>query len=377
MSIPQNSQQLSNKIGYSKEIIDECIFQVSNKFNLAYDDIFNIINTLSEKDFELEITLNVKDNDPNFTNSSYNIKKDDQFQNVVNFSEQEYLHRDFKNILYRRFATFDENSYIADKFRGMRFWEIQKQIFNRLSALENINWTNQTLSYTRSNIASKHIINCIIDPLVKKGLFDATSLYKAPSRRNFVVVDATANIGGDTINFALNKNVSAVISYEILTPVYNMLVNNVNLYGLQNKIITKNIKFDYKVPENSLVIIDPPFESVYNENNFNLSIDKTPIYNVAEKCLINGAKCVMLTMPKDFKYNKKFAEDFNQNVTVYQMGNKNNKIFLVMKSKTADVLNIPNFSVYKITTDDTKLTTQGKVNPYKCKINKIEIFTNY
>jgi len=364
--IPQNSQQLSNKIGYSKEIIDECILKVSNKFNLSYKDVFNIINTLSDEDFELEI-----ETDLNFTNMDYNIKKDDQSKNVVTFSEQEYLHRDFKNILYRRFATFDENSFIPDKFRGMRFWDIQKQIFNQLPNLENKNWTNQTLSYTRSNIASKHIIDCIIDPLVRKGLFSLTI------PRKFIVVDATANIGGDTINFALNRNVSAVISYEILTPVYNMLVNNIKLYGLQNKVVTKNVKFDYKIPENSLVIIDPPFESVYNENNFNLSIDKMPIYYVAEKCLIAGAKCVMLTMPKNFKYNKKFAEDFNQNVTVYQMGDKNNKIFLVMRLKTALELNIPNFSAYKISTDNTKLTRQGKVNPYKCKVTKIEIFSNY
>ena len=79
----------------------------------------------------------------------------------------------------------------------------------RLSSLENINWTNQTLSYARNDIIGKHIINCIVKPLYNQGLFG----------KNLVIVDATSSIiGADSITFAFRKNLlSSVISYEILT----------------------------------------------------------------------------------------------------------------------------------------------------------------
>jgi hypothetical protein len=337
----------------NKNYIEKCIIQTAKFFNINIDYIIDIIGQT--------LILN-EQNDLNFIYNDYDINKDDQLSNVIPYQEQEYLKRDFKKILYRRFTKFDVNSYVPSKYRYMPFWKVNSDILYRLSSLENINWTNQTLSYARNDIIGKHIINCIVKPLYNQGLFG----------KNLVIVDATSSIGADSITFALEKFVSSVISYEILTDVYNMFLNNIKLYGLENKINPKNKKFDYKFLENipknfgSLVIIDPPFESPYNVGNFNLSIESTPIYNVAQKCLDIDATAVLITMPKTFKYNKKFALDYNQNVTVYKMGDKNNKIFLIMKLENGEKLKLQNFKVYNIVSF-TEKTRQGKINPYICK----------
>jgi 16S rRNA G966 N2-methylase RsmD len=331
-------------------IIQKCIDHVILKFQITNEQMFSIL------------LHNVFESNKNFTYSNYDVSVDDQSHVIIKYEEQEHLHRNFKNILYRRFPIFDENSYVPQKFRKMPHWAAKKKIFDALYNLENKNWTNQTLSYTRSNIIGKHIIECIINPLFERGFFGRDDA-------RFVVVDATAGLGGDSINFGLYNAVSRVISYEINSETFKMLDNNVLLYGLDNgRVTTLNKKFDYKIPQNSLVIIDPPYEKFEGTKNFALSIEDSPIYNVAQKCLDAGAKCVMLTMTKTYKYNAKFAFEHNQCVTVFQMGNKNNKIFLIVNARDALEFGIDNFRSFNISTDETKKTKYGKVNVYKCKI---------
>jgi len=339
----------------SEDTIKSCITDTANKLNVNESVVIDNIIGDADNIISSKIT-------GNFVYKDYDINVDDQHEITVGFSEQEYMNRDFTKLLRFRFPTLDENSEIPATFKYQRWWDINKSITDRLQSLRESNWTNQTLSYTRDSAIAKHIINCIIEPLYSKGLFGNVPI---------TIIDATANIGGDAIAFALEKFIGKVIAYEISESTYEMLRNNIRLYGLENKIDSKNIRFDYNVPEDSLVIIDPPYESAYNENfkSFNLSIDSTPIYNVAKMCLDKGAKCVLLTMPKTYRYNAKFAIINHQNVTSYQMGTKNNKIFAVMRSDDGDKLKLHNFSSYKVVQSGA-LTKQGKVNPFKCK--KIE-----
>ncbi len=301
-------------------------------------------------------------------NESYDVTVDDQLSQKIESSQQEHMHRSYN--IYSRFPTLDRESYTP---HNKLSWEAQKDIFGNL--VKNINWTDRTVSYMRGNIAGKHIINCIIRPLYNKGLFDVIRqnvsgnakekmMYRSPIK----VVDATANIGGDSITFGLEKIVSSVTAYEIDTTTYKMLQNNINLYGLSKRIVPLNKRFDYKIPKGSFVIIDPPYESVYNVDNFNLSIDKMPIYAVAEKCLQAGAKCVMLSMPRSYKYNMKYALDHNQHVTVYQIGKVNNKMFLIMRKEDGEKLRLNNFTYHKVIPDPAAKTMKGRPNFYKCKV---------
>ena len=54
--------------------------------------------------------------------------------------------------------------------------------------------------------------------------------------KNLAILDGTANVGGDVINFALNPNVASVVAIEINPDTFAMLENNIRVYGLEKKI---------------------------------------------------------------------------------------------------------------------------------------------
>jgi 16S rRNA G966 N2-methylase RsmD len=54
--------------------------------------------------------------------------------------------------------------------------------------------------------------------------------------KNLAILDGTANVGGDVINFALNPNVARVVAIEINPDTFAMLENNIRVYGLEKKI---------------------------------------------------------------------------------------------------------------------------------------------
>jgi len=49
--------------------------------------------------------------------------------------------------------------------------------------------------------------------------------------KNLTILDGTANVGGDVINFGLNPNVSRVVAIEINPDTFAMLENNIRVYG--------------------------------------------------------------------------------------------------------------------------------------------------
>ncbi len=54
--------------------------------------------------------------------------------------------------------------------------------------------------------------------------------------KNLAILDGTANVGGDVINFGLNPNVEKVVAIEINSGTFAMLENNIRVYGLEKKI---------------------------------------------------------------------------------------------------------------------------------------------
>ena len=55
-------------------------------------------------------------------------------------------------------------------------------------------------------------------------------------RKNLTILDGTANVGGDVINFGLNPNVARVVAIEINPETFAMLENNIRVYRLAEKI---------------------------------------------------------------------------------------------------------------------------------------------
>lgn len=269
-----------------------------------------------------------------FIDAPYSPDIDDQKHLVVPDTEQKYLTKDYAQFIEYAFPRFSHGSYIPDKYKGQDKAQINSSILEKVKAGENTNWNPKTLSYMRKDVAGKRIMKCLIKPM-----YDL--LYEQDEKMH--IVDATTNIGGDSINFAMQKFIADVKCYEILPEVFEMLKNNVELYGLNTRISLVNSRFDYNIPKNSLVVIDPPFEMGNNATNFNLSIERTPIYYVVEKVLQKGAKLVMLNMPGGFKYNMRFARNNNQRISCYHMGNKDVKIFIIGKEMC-----LPNLRSYRI-----------------------------
>ena len=54
--------------------------------------------------------------------------------------------------------------------------------------------------------------------------------------KNLAILDGTANVGGDVINFGLNPNVARVVAIEINPDTFAMLENNIRVYRLAEKI---------------------------------------------------------------------------------------------------------------------------------------------
>lgn len=232
-------------------------------------------------------------------------------------SKQEYLERDYRPLIWSRFPLFGKESIIPAKWHKKPFYVVAKEIRHKIDKGEGTHWTNQTLSYMRNRKSFRQIINII----------------KNHTHFDFeedTLVDATSNIGGDAISFAM-EGVKNIKAYEVIDDVYKMLANNVALYGFDTSdgsIKTISGRFDYVVPGMSLVIIDPPFEKGNTSGSYNLSIDNMPICEVCQKVLNAGANYVLLTMPRDYRYNRKYARDHGQEVKVFR-SEKNVKFFLV------------------------------------------------
>jgi precorrin-6B methylase 2 len=54
--------------------------------------------------------------------------------------------------------------------------------------------------------------------------------------KNLAILDGTANVGGDVINFGLNPNVARVVAIEINPETFAMLENNIRVFKLEKKI---------------------------------------------------------------------------------------------------------------------------------------------
>jgi precorrin-6B methylase 2 len=54
--------------------------------------------------------------------------------------------------------------------------------------------------------------------------------------KNLAILDGTANVGGDVINFGLNPNVARVVAIEINPDTFAMLENNIRVFKLEKKI---------------------------------------------------------------------------------------------------------------------------------------------
>ena len=223
---------------------------------------------------------------------------------------------------------------------------VRKAIMNG----EGTNWTNQTLSYMRKDRVSKmlldHFYRRVFTELDIGGRFN--------------LIDATANIGGDSLQFGIG-GFGQVLAFEMQAEVYRMLCNNISTYKLDHRIFAKHQRFDAgKVGEylkefnngvkKCIAIIDPPFEINNNGAHFNLSIANTPIYYIVEQLLAAGLSAVILSMPMCFKYNLPFAKENNHRVDVCYIDKKDLKMLVISRNYSLVDKSAPKIIVYNLIT---------------------------
>jgi 16S rRNA G966 N2-methylase RsmD len=121
-----------------------------------------------------------------------------------------------------------------------------------------------------------------------------------PDLNQLIITDATAGVGGDTINFALKfKQVNAI---EIAKTHCDILQHNIDVYRLKNVIVhcTNYLDIMKKIKQD-IIYFDPPWGGIeYKEQKeLQLFLKDQTIEDVI-KILLNDAKMFVVKVPFNF-----------------------------------------------------------------------------
>jgi len=128
--------------------------------------------------------------------------------------------------------------------------------------------------------------------------------------KKLTITDATANNGGNTINFAFDFH--QVNSVEIAKEQFDILKNNIETYGLKNVTLYNE---DYlnimKKLNQDVIFIDAPWGGplYYKQKDLDLFLGKQNLVNIV-KDLYDGMafKLCVLKVPKNYNFSRLFAK---------------------------------------------------------------------
>jgi 16S rRNA G966 N2-methylase RsmD len=139
---------------------------------------------------------------------------------------------------------------------------------------------------------------------------------------NLIITDATSNVGGSAINFAIwSKYVNVV---EINPKVCEILKNNINVYKLNHKV---NIFCDdytkiMSTLVQDIIFIDPPWGGLDYKSHKSIDL-KLGEYDISEVCnlLKNKTKLIILKVPTNFNFIKFEQKIKFNNISKYNYKN--------------------------------------------------------
>lgn len=218
--------------------------------------------------------------------------------------------------------------------------DVDLNLFFHKNDLENAIKNNKKLMMTNKGIYSitkyddaQWITNCIIDTICPQVNKEETNILYG-----YNIIDATACIGGNTINFA--KYFFNVIAIELNKIHYSVLKNNISALNINNVTIhegnfldiikEKNIKSD-------IIFIDPPWGGFQYKVHkyFNLKLGNIPINEVIEKLLVDF-EYVVLKAPINLNLNM-----LKDEITFYKMNiykNIKNNLLLITFKKQNNII---------------------------------------
>lgn len=158
----------------------------------------------------------------------------------------------------------------------------------------------------------------------EEGLYSITNYIEADYISNFLktnflnfekinILDGTGGLGGNTISFS--KYFNNVTSIELNTNRYEMLNNNINIYGLKNIITlnTDSISYLYNNYENyNIYFFDPPWggPSYKKKDSISLLLGSKSLLDIAT-FLKEHTKDKLLVYKLPFNYNFNEFCEFN------------------------------------------------------------------
>jgi len=244
---------------------------------------FNLLSNDSDEDKDINKDINInKDN-----NVDNNLIKDTVNNNL----------NDTENVIFNYEYNLDDTKYekyvepiILENINMFPFFK--KEDIEKSSNNKKLLKITDKGKYSISKpIDADWITNIIIN-------FSINILKKDPLTQN--IIDATAGIGGNVINFS--KNFLQVSAIEINAVHYEVLKNNINALDLKNiKLYNDNFLNFVEIHKNnnSIFFLDPPWggKSYKNFKYFNLKLGKIMIHDVINILYKKGYKYVFLKAP--------------------------------------------------------------------------------
>ena len=217
------------------------------------------------------------------------------------------------------------------------------KIYNDPVILNNINlekyFDKKDIEYTTIN---KKILK-----ITDKGLYSISKYYDAQwitdhiisflknqniNINNTNIIDGTAGIGGNTINFS--KFFSKVLSIEINNIHYDVLKNNIDALNIKNiKLYLGNFLniLDILKNESSIFFFDPPWggNCYKNFKYFNLKIGKLELNEVINILFDKNMKYIILKAPHNLNLSSLYSNIKYENLIVHR-NSKQNMILIII-----------------------------------------------
>ena len=332
-------------------IKDLGIYKFTN-FN-ENSDILNLLSKILEEIISLKLfSKNIyKLNDLPYYCINYILKNNDNYsvikkiKNIKKPSSEflEFLNKnyDVKNNLLKhelqKIKFFDNNfKNTPDYINNFLLYQIEKAYSFcknydiKFNPLCNIKINNLELAKTffpeikDNNILSKLKFNS--DSIYSVSYTELAKRISEYIKKDFPsvknIIDGTANIGGNSVNFS--KNFTNVTSVEIMNNTFEILKNNINVLGLKNvslynQDITKfmiNNKFN---TDNTCLFLDPPWTGPFYKLNTVVDLHFGDVNVLDFLKEIYSKKLIKFTcmkVPKNFNFTLLF--DYFKHCNIYR-----------------------------------------------------------
>ena len=219
--------------------------------------------------------------------------------------------RDYKSLDFLN----KKDVFKGDSFDSFKNLEIEKMPMEEIKIKrfnENIIKQSEKIDYSLFKITDESEYSSLLPKHIKQVSNIFKKWFKNESVLN--IIDSTAHIGVDSVNFSIDFPKAKIHSYEINKNTFKLLKQNVSTF---NNINVTNINFlNAELPENiSFVYIDAPWGGRdYKSKKIDtleLFLGKENVKEVARRLLVNKTNVVVLKVPFNYHFS-----DLNKNFIV-------------------------------------------------------------